>query len=408
MAWQPPSRPAWVERINAHGLSTGDPAHLVSLNPVELLDTACHSTGLDDFGDPGWRQHYDELMHALEEESSLNLVGRVMVRHDVLLALQNRLRLTDLWAKKPDILQQEIRDPVFIVGSARTGTTLLHELFDKDPAVRTPHTWEMYHPVQSLSGKSLVDTTGNVVKSLYSTQPEYGTIHYSGAELPNECIFLTNPMFLGEYWSGSHVVPSYERYMLTASHTPAYAFHKRMLQTLNHRLSSNRWVLKSPTHLGRLQELLAAYPDARIIQTHRDPLSTIPSVLSMMATLKWIRCNNVNVEGMAGVMSRGIARLYRQQIEARISGELPDEAFIDIRYADLVADPVGAVGGIYERLGWRFSEQARAAMRARLSEGKREGEGKHRYSPLEMGLDLVAERQQWAFYQERFEVPCEW
>ena len=136
MSWTPPERPLWVERLIAHADAAGGAANLVSLDGGDLLDTAVRETGLSDFGGEAWRQHFDIFVRALEDESDLHVVGRIQVRSEILQALRNRLQLAEHWRSQPALLKSEIDAPVFIVGSPRSGTSILHELMAVDPATR--------------------------------------------------------------------------------------------------------------------------------------------------------------------------------------------------------------------------------------------------------------------------------
>ena len=138
IGWIPPARPAWVERLIAHGDAVGGAEHLIPLEADALLETARRSTGLQDFGPGEWQTHYERFVRSLREESGLHVVGRTMVRMELLRTLRNRLQLTALWAEKPKILETPIAAPVFIVGAARSGTSILHELMSCDPDTRSP------------------------------------------------------------------------------------------------------------------------------------------------------------------------------------------------------------------------------------------------------------------------------
>jgi len=146
------------------------------------------------------------------------------------------------------------------------------------------------------------------------------------------------------------------------------------------------------------------YPEARVIQTHRDPLKTIPSSLSLMGTLKWMRCEVSDPTAGAETNASAYAYIYRRQIEQRASGELPDDRFVDVRYADVVADPGATVERIYAALGWRFTPALRQAVIDYVARKPRGKHGVHHYSLEEMGLDAQVERKRFASYCEHFGV----
>jgi hypothetical protein len=404
MIWTPPPRPVWAERLIEHGEAAGGAQNLVSLDAGELLETAMASTGLSDFGGDAWRTHFDVLLRALEDESHLHLAGRLMVRTELLQALRNRLGLADLWRGRPELLDSEVDAPVFIVGSPRSGTSILHEFMSRDPASRTPAMWEMQRPVEAFRGEDRGASVDRVVQFWHDLQPEYETMHANSGFLPNECIFITLHEFLSDHWGGCHVVPSYDAHLAAADQRPAYRYHKRFLQTLQTRGPSRRWLLKAPSHLFRLRALFDVYPDARIIRTHRDPQKTLASAISLMGTLKWMRCREVDMSAAAKLMPSAYAHIFQKEIEQRRDGVLPDERFVDVHFSELVHDPVATVEGVYARLGWPFTDEARENIARYSSSKPKDSRGPHRYSLEEVDLDASLERERFDFYMKHYGV----
>lgn len=379
------------------------------------MDGAREEAGLADFGDGSddagvsWRNHFEVFMEALERECPLHLVGRILTRTDLLRALQNRLELVELWRSRPDIAEQPIREPLVVIGAARSGTSILHELLALDPAHATPTTWKVHRPVIAATGDAEAVAAARrsvdaVVSFWHDVQPEYETMHHNGGDLPTECIFLTLPAFLSDNWAGTHTVPSYSRHLALADHRPAYEWHRRTLQTLSGREPGQRWVLKAPSHLATLRELFAVYPDARVIQLHRDPAATLPSMLSLMGTLRWMRTDAVDMASMVEPTMAGVAHLQRRAIADRASGRLPDDRFFDLPYPDLLADPVGAIGAAYDRFEWTMPASMPGAVRAYLASRPRSSRGRHQYSPEAFGLTAEHIRTAFGHYLERFDI----
>jgi len=224
----PPERPGWLDRLIAHGPAVGGAEYLVSLDAQELIDTAIASTGgLDDFGDDfddvDWRKWYELLVCSLDTESSLHLAGRLMARHDVLRCLRNRLLLADLWKRRPEILASELLPPSFVIGMARSGTSILSELLALDETARTPKMWEMLHPVESTQDDRLRPAGHAQTVMMEDLAPEYATMHENSGDLPNECIFIMANTFLSDQWSGCHEVPSYAKETVLADYRPVAA-----------------------------------------------------------------------------------------------------------------------------------------------------------------------------------------
>ena len=407
-----PARPAWVDGVNALGANLGGAEHLVALDADSLLAAARAATGLDDFGDDGWQEPFAVLTDALAREAKLNTVGRLLTRAELVRVLANRLRLVDLWKREPEILAGQVRAPIFIVGTARSGTSILHEVLAQDPRLRSPATWEIFYSVPppeaaTCATDARIAGTDHEVKLWHEVAPEYLTMHANAAVHPQECIFLMAHELASEHFSGVHDVPSYALWLATHDLTPSFRFHRRMLQTLQWRHPGERWLLKAPSHLTVLPALFAVYPDARVVFTHRDPAKTVPSTASLMATLRRMRRDHVDANAIAKLLVRGVAMGLEKMMAERASGATPDGQFVDLRYADLMRDPLAAVRAVYDRLGMTLPDDIADRMRAYLAAKPRGKHGEHRYRLEDFGLDRERLRRGYAAYCARFDVPAE-
>ena len=407
-----PARPAWVDGVNALGANLGGAEHLIALDADSLLAAARAATGLDDFGDDGWQEPFAVLTDALAREAKLNTVGRLLTRAELVRVLANRLRLVDLWKREPEILAGQVRAPIFIVGTARSGTSILHEVLAQDPRLRSPATWEIFYSVPppeaaTCATDARIAGTDHEVKLWHEVAPEYLTMHANAAVHPQECIFLMAHELASEHFSGVHDVPSYALWLATHDLTPSFRFHRRMLQTLQWRHPGERWLLKAPSHLTVLPALFAVYPDARVVFTHRDPAKTVPSTASLMATLRRMRRDHVDANAIAKLLVRGVAMGLEKMMAERASGATPDGQFVDLRYADLMRDPLAAVRAVYDRLDMTLPDDIADLMRAYLAAKPRGKHGEHRYRLEDFGLDRERLRRGYAAYCARFDVPAE-
>lgn len=405
MGWRPPARPRWLNRLNALGPAAGGAADLIPLDDAEMAQLARNTTGLDDFGPATWEPHYRLLVGALDDEAHLHTAGRLLARTEILRSLRNRLLLTETRRRDPTIADEPVAAPLFVVGTARSGTSILHELLGCDPGNRLPHTWEVLHPVEDpahpLDRLAVAD---GEVTLWHDLQPEYEAMHLNGGELPTECIFLTMNEFLSDQWGGCHTVPTYSAHLATSDHTDAYRFHRAQLQVMQRRDRRQRWALKAPSHLATLPALFSVYPDARILFIHRDPLETVPSTLSLMATLKWMRSDVVSIDEMAPLLPMGFALLLDTIATMREDGRLPDDQFADIRYRDLMADPAATIATAYRQLGIEWSPSTATAITAYVAGKPRGSRGRHRYHLADFGLDPDVERERFAAYTDRHEL----
>ncbi len=406
--WQPGPRPEWVRALNR----LGDPESL-SLAPDEILTDAVARTGLSDFGDEDWREGFDVFVAALADEAQLHFIGRALARADVLNWLENRLRMTETRKRNPTIDAEAVERPLFITGLPRTGTSILHDLLGHDPASRGPLAWEVLHPCPPPESEThatdpRIALAEEEVRLWCEIVPEYDAMHELGARIPVECIQLTAHSFRSDELSGRHVVPSYAAWLATADLVPAYAGHRQMLQLLQWRMPDRRWVLKAPSHLGALGPLLAVYPDARIVWTHRDPLTVMASVASILFATAWVRSDAVDAhqvlswftgETCAALLAAGEAVRHGSDADAR--------RFCDVRYADLVNDPLKTVSSIYEHFDMPFDASAETGIASAIAAKPKGRHGVHRYDFRDTGWDPQVERDRFRAYQERYDVPSE-
>ena len=419
MGWNPPERGPWVEKLAAFGRGLGDDGRsLVSMRADDLLAAARSATGLDDVGDTWFREPMERLCTALDDEAELHLAGRIRARAELQLILQNRLRLVDLWREEPAIGDEVVRSPIVVTGLGRSGTTLLHELLACDRANRPPLLWELVHTVPGAaapggagagtSAGAWVATTHAEITLMDEMVPAFTAMHENGGHLPTECIFAFAHQFSSDQFTGLYNVPSYTIWKSDIDQTPIYEWHRRMLQTLQWATPTERWVVKAPSHLSALPLVFATYPDARVVITHRDPLRVVGSLADTMATLHWMHSNLVAHEILIEFLSMGLELQMNAVTAERDSGTLPVDQIADVRYHDLVADPIGTVADLYGRWDLELSDETMSNLRRYVdTRHANRGAGEHHYRFEDTGLDLVEHRAQVADYQKRFDVPSE-
>ncbi len=408
-SWTSPPRPAWVERLNTVGDNVGGAGNLVALDESSLIDAATRATGLSDFGETTWREPFGVLLDAIAREANLNTVGRMLTRSEIVRILENRLRITDTLRAHPEILKGEIHAPLVISGTARSGTSILHELLALDPAHRTPRAWEVMYSVPppetaTYETDPRIERADREVTLWHEIAPEYVAMHANGGALPHECIFLMSHEFASAHFSGVLDVPSYALWLATHDLAPAFRFHRRQLQLLQWRHPGERWLLKAPSHLTVLPALFSVYPDARLVLTHRDPAKTVASTISLMATLRHMRRDHVDVAALAQQLGRGMAIGLEKVIQERAERKIPDAQIVDLQYHDLMRDPVGAIRGLYERLELELTRETEERMRAYLAAKPRGKHGSHSYSLEAFGLDRDAMRERYAGYMRHYGV----
>ncbi|HPG25320.1 MAG: sulfotransferase [Spirochaetaceae bacterium] len=396
-------RPSWVRRVNVMGDSVGGADRLVSLDVDELVDLAKTSTGLSDFGDfdGDWRGRLDALVTSMEQHANLNVVGRLLERQEILRCLRTRLFMTRRLHEHPAILDEKIDAPVIVTGQGRSGTTILFELLSQDPTSRSISAVDAAHPVPPVNDPERLLAMTECEHELWTdVQPEFATIHEMGAHLPVECIHAMMPSFGAFQWWMFADVPDW-----APDFVASMQFHKVFLQMMQFGKPEARWVLKTPVYLPILDLVFATYPDAWIVLTHRDPLKTIPSGLSTLASCRWHRSDTVDLDRIrAG--GTGIFDLMVHILDRRKKGELPDR-FVDLHFQEQMRDPVAAIEGAYARIGRPFAADYAARIRDYLAHKPKNKFGKHRYEPEDWGYTKAEIRASTQAYVEAYGVSLE-
>ena len=251
----------------------------------QLVARACEETGLADFGPFAWRDGLEALFDAAAAEADLNEVGLGVFASWVHRRLVNRLRVIDWVAHHPELRGERVERPLFVVGMLRTGTTLLCELLAKDPANRPLMKWEGLSSVPpperaDFASDPRIAKAIAEVEFQYRMVPKLRAVHFEPGDGPTECVALLTQSFRAQDFFGLLHVPSFVAWYRACDLRPAYDYHRLSLQLLQSR-APGRWSLKAPGHLHALDALMAVYPDARLIVTHRDPSEVVPSSASL-------------------------------------------------------------------------------------------------------------------------------
>lgn len=388
-------------------LLEGPGRRLLPLNEARLMAAARRRARCSDFGAPDVHEPLSRLLDSLEGEAQLNLMGRIAAREDLTRMLVNRLTLERDRQQHPDIAAEQIRRPLFIAGLPRSGSTLLHTLLAHDPANRVPLNWETLHPSPPPERATYETDRRSVlaareIRWFHRLQPEFQKIHPVGARLPEECVVILSHTFLSFQFSSTYFVPSYQSWFDQQDLRPTYDFHRRFLQHLQWRCAGERWVLKAPPHFPALDALFAVYPDAGVILTHRDPLEVVASVASLHAVLRSTFSDAVAATAVGPEVSAMLANDIARGMQALDRGCAPPGRLFNIRYAELLGDPLATVRRIYTHFDLPLHPEVEARMRQCLVENPQDKNGRHEYSLEQFGLDADTERKRYRAYCERF------
>jgi hypothetical protein len=397
-------RPARVGRIR-HQLIR----HVIGIDAAALIAAARRRSGLDDFGDPPVEEPLGVLVDALNGEAHLSLVGALATRLHLVELLDNRLRLEAAWKGIADTAPEIPHPPLFITGLPRTGTTFLHALLAEDPANRVPMHWETMFPWPAPSADD-AENRPRIVKAERRLRwaermaPRLRQIHAVGALLPQECVTITAFSLYSTQFQEMYCVPSYQRWLEAQDMRVAYRLHRRFLRHLESRQEPRPWVLKAPAHLTVVDVILDVYPDARIVQTHRDPVSVVASQCSLSVNLRSLFSRRVDSIATAATVVEDLARDVDRSLALRRRRPDLEERIADVLYDDLLARPMDVVHQIYAHLGRSLSAEAEHRMRDYLTAHPQHQHGRHDYTPAQFALETGALRERFAAYSSSYGV----
>jgi hypothetical protein len=400
-------RPDWVRRLNAMADSVGGEARAIVPIDAEALLAAARGivgTGPEgDFGDATWELRFRGLCGAVDA-SRMHVVGRLLSRQELLRTLCTRLRLGRALAEQPEIAGERVAAPVVVTGPARSGTTILFELLALDPALRAPPAHEALHPLPRAGPADTAERLGwsECEQELWAdVQPEFAAIHELRSDLPVECVTLTLPSFCGPHWAMIAQLPGYG--LDVAAN---YDFHRRFLQVLQHGAPPRSWLLKTPGHLSTLEALFATYPDAWVVQTHRDPAKTMPSTVSTTAMVQWLRTDHVDLALLSTLIENVFVAALNGSVELRRRGAVPAR-FVDVHFDRLLAMPVETLREAYAAMDRELTPAHAERVLAYLREKPRGKFGAHPYTPEDWGYTAASLRERLAPYVAHFGVTLE-
>jgi len=428
MSWEAPARPDWVLAINCGEVAPIAEEAALPLTRDALVGAAAASQGRGNANASETTAHFDHpdfpaapaferlerFLAAIEEEAQLTTMGRFMTRRFLLRLLEVRLQIVGWLEEDPGVQEECIKAPLFVAGAPRTGTTILHTLLDADPDHRVPEGWELLRPVppppedpNDFARDPRIDLANRELVLPQTVTSGLLSIHEYGGRKPKECLSAQSFAFQSEEFTARFSVPSFEDWLVRSDMTDAYRMHRLVLQILQRRHKTTSWVLKSPVHLHNLPTLFETYPDARVAITHRDPLTLLSSLTSLIATLRWSHSDRVDVESIASSHLERYAGTFERLVDWTEQNALPDEQIHHSQFRDFQETPIETVQALYARFGKSLSEDAVRAMRDALGENPADRHGTHRYSSEDLGEDERALRARFARYQAKFGVPSD-
>ncbi len=408
LTFERPYRSVRYRLINWGGTvlrSVGVP--LAPLEEATLLAEAQSVTGLRDFGDDSFRVPLQILLKSLNQEAHLNFFGRTLLQQYLLRLLVNRLRIQEDFKRYPEIARVKIKQPLFILGLPRSGTTFLHNLLSQDASSRWLHLWEMYNPSPSpdyitRETDPRISEAEKLVTLFNSLAPQLSAIHYLNPNGPEECNVLFEQDLVSILFELRANVPSYSEWLLNQDLLASYRYYRQQLQLLAWKWSGERWVLKAPVHLHYLSALITVFPDARIIYTHRNPLKALPSLCSLCALIRGIYTDHLDLKAIGQHWLNWLAIGIERSMQ--MGQTIPAQQIYHLNYLDLVSEPIGTVCQIYDYFDYDFNPDLENNLKQYITQNPQHKHGVHHYSLEQFGLKESKVTQTFEKYCLKFNL----
>ena len=406
--YRKPRRPVGL-RVGSALLRPVQSLIVTPLRPDALLDAAAKAEGREDDERDVIGNRLARLTDAIHAEARLSPFGMLATSTRILGLLRSRLRHQAMLERHPAILDIRIERPIVITGLQRTGTTLLQRLLAADPRIRGLRSWEALAPTPPLDGRDNRPKQAQISQRvLRYIAPDFFAVHPVEWDAPEEDVLLLDQTLLSTVAESTLRVPSFAAWLRTQDQAPAYAMERELLQSLwwqepapqHDDPTAARWVLKTPHHLEFLDDLLAEFPDAVIVHTHRDPLTTVASFSSMIAHGRGVMSDHVDPHEVGREWLAATSRMVANAMATR--RRVGDDRFIDVRYDGLLTDPVGVVASIVERAGLSPTDATRAAVEDRRAASGQHRYGRHVYDLADFDLTEDDVRAAFADYRATF------
>ena len=379
----------------------------MTLDADRIEGDARAQTGLEDTGGEYYREGLERLVVSMNDEGDLTELGEIMQHARLTALLAARLAVEETYRIHPEIAEEEIGGPVFVIGLPRTGTTALSQLVAADPQFRSLRLWESGTPVPPPEKATEHDdpriaATESNLALMNETFPLMQTMYHTEATTATECQDLMGMSFRTAHFDGFARVPSYLDWVVDTDMTETYRYHRRVLRLLQWHCPPTLWHLKTPVHMLSLDALVDAYPDARFLWSHRDPTQVLGSVCSLIHyTRSWSSDRDDSVELGSDQLDRWWIAVQRAM---EFRERMGDDRFADISFSELQTDPVSGLQRALARIGLPFDQRSRTSVAGWAVTHEPGAHGSHTYRLSDFGLEPDRIRERFAPYYATFDV----
>jgi hypothetical protein len=375
----------------------------------QLHDLVARVTGASDFGDGDYLWGLRILLQSMDYDPIFSEFGKKAAWGLLIGALSSRAYAIQSMAQNSGFDGHEIRKPIVITGIPRTGTTVLHKLMAVDPQFQGLQTWILNAPMprppraQWESNPHFREAVAQL-EARFAAMPGLRAAHNMAAEDVEECLWILRQSFLSNFWVSGWSAASYDAFWQTQSELPAYRHLRRVLQLIGSTEPDKRWLLKNPGHIANLDLLFEVFPDALVIQTHRDPAKAVPSLSALL--VQNIASMETGRQDMRAhiLCHREVEKWAKAVRDSEPVRQARAKQIMDVIHGDFHRNPIPVIRRIYAFLGLTLTPAVEAAMNERVAEAPESSHGEHRYDVGDFGLTEEEIRERFGNYVERFDL----
>jgi len=374
-----------------------------------LHELVAGEVGADDFGPGEYLPGLKVLLQSMDYDPHFSETGRRAAWGQVIGALRGRVQAVKSMRENPGFDAQAISSPVVITGIPRSGTTALHRLMAVDDRFQGLQTWLLASPMprpplETWASYPEFQKSVAVLEARYAAAPRKRAAHHMAAEEVHECCMVLWQSFVSNLWSCGWSAPSYDAWCQCQSEEAAYRHYYRCVQLIGSTAPEKRWLLKNPGHIDNLDLLFAVFPDARVIQTHRDPARAVPSLVSLLMQLHPLMEEGRAEQRAQIMLQREVAKWAKAVQRAdRVREQYPDRV-LDIIHAEFHRSPMQVLEKIYAFIGWDIPDATRSLLARRIEDKPELQHGVHRYSIADYGMTAAEAREPFGGYIQRFNL----
>jgi Sulfotransferase family len=376
----------------------------------QLHDAVRQETGCDDFGQADYHTGLKVLLQSMDYDPRFHAAGRELAWRGLIDALSSRARAFAAMKANPGFADTPLKSPIVITGVPRTGTTALHRLMAVDPRLQGLQTWLLNAPMprpprDSWENYPAFQQTIASIEARLALAPERKAAHQSAAEGVDECCGILRQSFVSNIWNCmGWSSATYDSWWQTQGESHAYRYFRQCVQLIGMNDSDKRWLLKNPGHIEHLHEVFAIFPDAKVIQTHRDPAKAMPSMVSLLGRL--------HPSYEEGRYDQRLRNMMRRETEKWANAAAKTDAVkahhpgqvLDIVHADFHADPMGVVEKVCAFVGLELADNVRPLLEQRIAEKPELAHGDHRYDIADYGMNEDEVREVFGDYVARYDL----